>query len=275
MQASCLLCFWTGISGVAIAVAVVLYVGRMFFVTGFFHRYFSHRSFKTSRMGQFIFALLCCTLGQNGVLWWSAHHRRHHRYSDQPEDVHSPHQHSWFDSYLGWILREKTSRYQPEYVQDFTRYPELVWLEDVYLLPGMAGIIVIFLMGQHFKVIAPELHTNGWQLLWSIGISSTAIYHATYSINLWAHLWGSRRFETDDRSYNNALLAFFTLGEGWHNNHHWCPSAARQGLAWWELDLTFYGLKVLEAFGIIWDLRDYRRDWRSHTIDSQESLVSH
>lgn len=258
LHAGCLAIFWVGASKFAIATAIVLYVTRMFFITGLYHRYFSHRSFKTSRVAQFIFAVLGCTAGQRGPIWWSSHHRHHHRYSDKSDDIHSPHQDTLLESHALWFLREGNATFKPKYVKDWLRYPELVWLEKQELLPFFALGILLFGLGQVLDYTAPQLHTDGWQLLtWGFAISTIAVYHATYTINTFAHLWGTRRFETRDQSRNNAFLALLTLGEGWHNNHHWFSTSASQGLKWWEIDITFYVLKVLEFFGVIWDVRTY------------------
>ncbi|MGB0563246.1 MAG: acyl-CoA desaturase [Spirulinaceae cyanobacterium] len=258
LHGSCLAAFWVGVSKTAIAVAVVLYVARMFFITGLYHRYFSHRAFKTSRVAQFIFALLGCTAGQRGPIWWSSHHRHHHRYSDQANDIHSPHQDTLLESHMSWFLRAENARLKPQYVKDWLRYPELVWLEKWELLPFVGLAVMLFVLGKGLAIAAPQLETNGWQLLtWGFAISTVAVYHATYTINTFAHLWGSRRFATNDHSRNNGFLALLTMGEGWHNNHHWYPSSASQGLKWWEVDFSFYILRVLAALGIIWELRSY------------------
>ncbi|MEM8639712.1 MAG: acyl-CoA desaturase [Cyanobacteria bacterium P01_G01_bin.54] len=258
LHASCLGVFWVGSSQTAIALAIGLYIARMFFITGLYHRYFSHRAFKTSRVAQFIFAVLGCTAGQRGPIWWSSHHRHHHRYSDQANDIHSPHQDSLVESHMSWFLRAENAHLKPRYVKDWLRYPELVWLEKWELLPFVGLAVLLFVLGQSLAANAPQLHTNGWQLLvWGFAISTVAVYHATYTINTFAHLWGSRRFETKDHSRNNWFLAIITMGEGWHNNHHWYPASASQGLKWWEVDITFYILKGLAALGIIWELRSY------------------
>ncbi|NEO85905.1 MAG: acyl-CoA desaturase [Spirulina sp. SIO3F2] len=258
LHISCLAVLWVGISMTAVAVAIMLYIARMFFITGLYHRYFSHRAFKTSRVTQFIFGVLGCTAGQLGPVWWSSHHRHHHRYSDQPEDIHSPHHDTLLESHAAWFLRAENAEVQWRYVKDWSRYPELVWLEEQRLMPFFALAGLLFALGQYLNWAYPQTHTDGWQLLvWGFAISTVAVYHATYTINTFAHLWGTRRFETDDHSRNNWFLAILTMGEGWHNNHHWYPSSASQGLKWWELDITFYILKGLESLGIIWDLRTY------------------
>ena len=258
LHASCLFVLWTGASAVAIYVGLALYLARMFLITGFYHRYFSHRTFKTSRLAQFIFGLLGCTAGQRGPVWWASHHCHHHRYSDKYEDTHSPHHERFWISHFGWFMRAENTEIRRSYVKDWLRYPELIWLEENTFPIFISFGISLFALGELLGRFLPQTGTNGAQMcVWGFVISTVAVYHATYAINDLAHLWGTRRFETDDLSRNNALLALLTLGEGWHNNHHWYPASARQGLRWWEIDITYYVLKLMSALGIIWDLRTY------------------
>jgi stearoyl-CoA desaturase (delta-9 desaturase) len=220
-----------------------LLVVRMFFVTAGYHRYFSHRSFKTSRVFQFVIAFMAMTSSQKGVLWWAAHHRHHHRHSDQELDLHSPTLFGFFWSHVGWIISDKYNDTRTEYIADFAKYPELRWLNKYHLVPPVALAVVLWLIG-------------GWPLfVWGFCLSTVLLWHDTFTINSLSHLFGSRRYETSDTSKNNWLLALLTLGEGWHNNHHHFMASARQGFFWWEIDITYYTLKVLSWFGIVWDLR--------------------
>jgi stearoyl-CoA desaturase (delta-9 desaturase) len=256
VHAICLLAFVVGFSWIAFFVGVALYVLRMFAITGFYHRYFSHRTFKTSRAGQFIFGLLGASAAQRGPIWWAAHHRHHHHHSDRPEDVHSPSQHGFWWSHMGWFLSKKFFQADLSRVKDLLKYPELRFLDrfDV-IVPTVLGVAVFFL-GVLLKHVAPGLGTSGWQMLiWGFFISTVALYHGTYTINSLSHVFGRQRYRTGDTSRNNLLLAIITLGEGWHNNHHHYPATARQGFYWWEIDVTFYLLKVLSFFGLIWDVR--------------------
>ena len=255
MHAVCLFVFVVGFSWIAFTVGVALYVVRMFAITGFYHRYFSHRTFKTSRAGQFVFGLLGASAAQRGPIWWAAHHRHHHRYSDQPEDVHSPLQHGFWWSHMGWFLSKKYFAADLSRVKDLLKYPELRFLDrfDI-VVPTVLGVSV-FLLGILLQHIAPGLGTSGWQMLiWGFFVSTLALYHGTYTINSLSHVFGRQRYRTGDTSRNNLLLAIITLGEGWHNNHHHYPATVRQGFYWWEIDVTFYLLKVLSYFGLIWDL---------------------
>jgi stearoyl-CoA desaturase (Delta-9 desaturase) len=248
--------YWVGWSPFAVAFAAGLYAIRMFAITGFYHRYFAHKTFQTSRVGQFLFALIGATAVQRGPLWWAAHHRSHHVHADQPQDIHSPHQHGFLWSHLGWFLSHANFKTQLERVRELTRFRELCWLDRFDSLVPLALALAIYLLGVALEHYAPQLHTNGWQLLvWGFVVSTVALYHATFCVNSLAHVWGSRRYATHDHSRNNWLIALLTLGEGWHNNHHHFPGSVKQGFYWWEIDLTYYGLKGLAALGLIWNLK--------------------
>ena len=256
LHLGCLLAFATGVSPVAAWTAVALYVVRMFAVTGIYHRYFSHRTYRTSRGGQFFLALWGATCVQRGPLWWAYHHRHHHQHSDDAEDVHSPHVHGFWWSHIGWITSRRNFPTDYERVKDLAKYPELVFLNRFDALVPLAFAAIIWATGWLLEIHAPSLHTTRWQMLvWGFFISTTALFHGTASINSMAHLLGRRRFNTADDSRNSLWLAIITLGEGWHNNHHRYPTATRNGFYWWEFDPTYYGLRLLAYTGLIWDLR--------------------
>ncbi len=253
---ACLAAFFVGVSPVALLVALIAYLVRMFAITGFYHRYFSHRAFKTSRTGQFIFGLLGASAVQRGPVWWAAHHRYHHANSDRASDLHSPSQHGFVRAHMGWFLSMKGFAPDLGLARDLLKFPELRWI-DRYdaLIPVLLGL-GMFLLGVLLAHTAPALHTSGSQMLvWGFFISTVACWHATYTINSLSHLFGSQRYRTGDTSRNNWLLAILTLGEGWHNNHHHYPRAARQGFYWWEYDPTYYLLKLMAWLGLIWDLQ--------------------
>jgi stearoyl-CoA desaturase (Delta-9 desaturase) len=257
----CLGVIWVGWSPIAVAVAVALYFVRMFAITGFYHRYFSHRAFKTSRVAQFAFAFLGASAVQRGPIWWAAHHRHHHAHSDQPLDVHSPRQSGFIWSHTGWFLSKRHFAPDLSRVRDLLRYPELKLLDRFDILVPVALAASLWLTGAALERWAPQLDTSAWQLLvWGFFISTVVCYHATYTINSLCHRFGKRRFATNDDSRNNVWLALLTFGEGWHNNHHHYPVSARQGFYWWEIDLTFYGLKLLQTLGVIWDLKPVPRE---------------
>ncbi|HSN71595.1 MAG TPA: acyl-CoA desaturase [Steroidobacteraceae bacterium] len=266
MHAACLAVIWVGVSPIAVATAVVLYVLRMFAITGFYHRYFSHRAFKTSRVGQFVFALLGASAVQRGPICWAAHHRHHHAHSDLPGDVHSPVQQGFLWSHMGWFLSRRHFVPDLSRVRDLLRFPELRLLDRFDILVPVALAVGLFGLGVLLERVAPDLGTTGWQMLvWGFFISTVACYHATYTINSLSHRFGRQRYATGDQSRNNFWLALITLGEGWHNNHHHYPAAARQGFYWWEIDITYYLLKCLALLGVIWDLKPVPTAVRSAT----------
>lgn len=248
--------FWVGVSPIAVVVCLALFWVRMFAITGFYHRYLSHRSYKTSRWFQFLFALLGNMSVQKGPLWWAAHHRHHHQYSDQDQDVHSPVKRGFLYSHVGWIFARANSRTRLRLVPDLAKYPELRALDrfDV-LMPILLGT-ACFGLGVLLQTYFPALGTSGLQMLfWGFFLSTVLLANATFTINSLSHIFGKRRFETSDDSRNNWFLALLTLGEGWHNNHHRYPTATRQGFYWWEIDITYYGLYLLSKLGLIWDLK--------------------
>jgi stearoyl-CoA desaturase (Delta-9 desaturase) len=256
MHAACLGVIWVGWSGTAVAVATALYVIRMFAITGFYHRYFSHRTFKTSRWGQFLFALLGVCAVQRGPLWWAAHHRHHHRYSDREKDIHSPAHYGFLWSHMGWFSSRAHFTTNLNAVADLAKFPELRLLDRSDVLIAILFAISLYLLGVAAAIFFPGLDTSGPQLLiWGFFISTVVLYHGTYSINSLAHKIGRKRYETQDDSGNSFLLALVTFGEGWHNNHHHYPASVRQGFYWWEIDFTYYTLVLLSWTGIIWDLR--------------------
>ena len=256
LHTGCLAAFWVGVSPVAIWTAVALYFIRMFFVTGIHHRYFSHKTYSTSRFGQFILALCAGTTVQRGSLWWAYHHRHHHLHSDEADDAHSPHVHGFWWSQIGWITSRRNFPTDYTKIKDLAKFPELVWLNRFDLVVPVAFALSLFGAGWLLELYAPSLGTTGGQLLvWGFFISTTVLFHGTGCINSMAHLMGKRRFKTDDDSRNSAILAFITLGEGWHNNHHRFQSCTRNGFYWWEIDPTYYGLKLLSYTGFIWGLK--------------------
>ncbi|MFZ9855152.1 MAG: acyl-CoA desaturase [Limisphaerales bacterium] len=256
LQLGCLGVIWTGWSGIAVGSAVFLYFVRMFAVTGFYHRYFSHRTFSTSRAWQFVLALWGATCVQKGALWWAYTHRHHHQHSDEEDDKHSPRQHGFLWSHIGWIVSARNFPTDYSRVKDLAKYPELVFLNRFDTLVPILFAVSLFLLGSVLRRVAPGLGTDGPQMLvWGFFISTTALFHGTSCINSMAHIWGGRRYETGDDSRNSFLLSLITLGEGWHNNHHKHMGCTRQGFYWWEIDITYYLLKVMSWTGLIWDLR--------------------
>jgi stearoyl-CoA desaturase (delta-9 desaturase) len=240
---ACFAAFWSGITWQAVAICIALYWLRIFAIGAGYHRLFSHRAFSTSRVFQFILAFLAQSTAQKSVIWWASKHRHHHLYSDTETDVHSPRHKGFVYSHLGWIFARKHDKADFDKVADLMRYPELMWLHKFELLPPL-------LLGAFCFLIA------GWPgLVVGFFWSTVLVYHATFCINSLAHVSGTTRYVTGDDSRNNWLLAVFTMGEGWHNNHHAFQASVRQGFKWWEYDPTYYLLVGLSWIGLVWDLR--------------------
>ncbi len=247
---------FTGFSWAALVAALIAFYVRMFAITGFYHRYFSHRAYRTSRFWQFVFALVGNSAAQRGPLWWAAQHRHHHAHSDHEEDFHSAKLYGFYWSHIGWLTCEESQPTALKAVPDLARYPELRFLDrHEFLVPAIFALAV-FGVGEALRALAPGLGTNGWQMLfWAFFVSTVVLFHCTCTINSLSHMFGRRRFHTTDMSRNNWALALLTLGEGWHNNHHHYPSSARQGFYWWEIDISYYILKLMSLVGIVRDLR--------------------
>ena len=242
LHLACFAAFWTGVTPRAVVLGVVLYLVRIFAIGAGYHRYFSHRAFRTGRVFQFVLAFLAQTSAQRGILWWASKHRRHHKYSDTELDVHSPVQRGFLYAHVGWIFVPRNNDTDYAMVRDLTRYKELVWLDRQPYLPAI-------LLGVAAWLIA------GWPgLVVGFCWSTVVLWHATFTINSLAHVVGRRRYVTGDESRNNWLLALLTMGEGWHNNHHAYQVSVRQGFRWWEFDPTYYALRALSWVGIVWDL---------------------
>ena len=256
MHLACFLAIWTGVSVVAVAVCAALYIVRMFAITAGFHRLFAHRTYSTGPLFRFLMAFTGTAAYQKGPLWWSAHHRRHHLMADTEEDLHSPLSHTLWRSHVGWFLSRESQITDWKLITNLSKYPDLRFLDRYYSLPPAVLAVAMFLLGAVLQRYAPELGTSGWQMLvWGFFISTVVLYHGTFTVNSLAHIFGKRRFETDDNSRNNWFVALITLGEGWHNNHHHYQSSERQGFYWWEIDISHYTLRALSWFGVVWDLR--------------------
>ncbi|MCZ6463491.1 MAG: acyl-CoA desaturase [Proteobacteria bacterium] len=242
IHAACLLTLVTGVSALDLGLCVGLFWLRMFGITGGYHRYFAHRAFQTSRAFQFVLAVLGTMAVQKGPLWWASTHRVHHRNSDQPGDVHSPRDGFWH-SHSAWIFDGRWDDTDLDGIRDFAKFPELVWLNQWHVVGPLLLAVLCFAIGGF----------SG--LIWGFAVSTTLLWHSTYTINSLAHRWGSKRYETGDDSRNNLFLALLTFGEGWHNNHHHYMASARNGFFWWEIDITYYLLRGLEKLGLVWELR--------------------
>jgi len=240
---ACFAAIWTGVTWQALALGAVLYWLRIFAIGAGYHRYFSHRAYTTSRAFQFVLAVMAQSTAQKSVLWWAAKHRHHHLHSDTEDDIHSPRHKGFIYSHLGWIFSRTHNSFNGVKVEDLMRYPELRWLHRHERLPALVLATICYLIA-------------GWPgLVVGFFWSTVLVYHATFCINSLAHVRGRKRYLTGDDSRNNWLLALFTMGEGWHNNHHAYQSSVRQGFRWWEVDFTFYALRALSWIGVVWNLK--------------------
>jgi len=256
MHVACILVIWTGISRIAVITCLLSYLVRMFGITAGYHRYFSHRTFQTSRFFQFVLACLGASAAQQGPLWWAAHHRNHHKHPDTISDVHSPVVQGFWWSHFGWLLCPKNRATDLNAVPDLAKYRELRFMDRYHLLSPATLAVSLFLFGAWLAHTAPGLGTSGFQVfVWGFIVSTVLLYHGTFAVNSIAHLFGSRPFITKDNSRNNVLVALITLGEGWHNNHHYYPSSERHGFQWWEIDIAHAILRILSWTTIVWGLR--------------------
>ncbi|MGH7435192.1 MAG: acyl-CoA desaturase [Polyangiaceae bacterium] len=245
MHLSLLLVFVVPLSRAAVILAIAGYVLRMWAVTAGYHRYFSHRAFKTGRAFQLVLAVLGATTMQNGPIWWASVHRTHHKHSDGPGDLHSPRERGFWYAHVGWVFDCDVPRpYDPSNVRDLLQYPELCWIDRHDWVPLFAYAITCFALGG-----LPGL-------VWGFVVCTLAVFHATMLVNSFAHTWGSRRYPTGDTSRNSVIVALLTLGEGWHNNHHHYMSSARQGFLWWEVDFSYYAIRLLALVGLVSDVRE-------------------
>jgi stearoyl-CoA desaturase (Delta-9 desaturase) len=249
MHLACFAVFWTGINGDAVALCAFMFFVRKFGITGGFHRYFSHRSYKTSRFFQFCLAFIGGAAAQKGALWWAAHHRHHHKHSDTEQDIHSAKLEGFYWSHAGWVLSQEYDDYDPQAVRDLSKYPELVWLDKYIFIPPIVAGAFCFFLGYFW------FGSGMMGLVVGFFMSTVILYHTTFAINSLCHMFGTRRYATGEESRNSLWLALLTMGEGWHNNHHHYPLSARQGFFWWEIDLTYYVLLGLEKLGIVWSLQ--------------------
>jgi stearoyl-CoA desaturase (Delta-9 desaturase) len=256
VHGACLLVWRVGFSPAAVAACLALYAVRMFGVTAGYHRYFAHRAYQTGRLFQFLIGFLATTSYQRGPLWWAAHHRYHHIHSDTEADIHSPVQDGFWWSHFGWLLYRRNGSTDLKMIPNLVKYPELHLLNAAYPLPPLMLAASVFLFGEWLGRAAPELGTSGPQMLvWGFFMSTVLLYHATFMLTSLTHIVGQRAFDTGDNSRNSFLIALVTFGEGWHNNHHYCPSSERQGFYWWEVDISHYVLRLLSWAHVVWALQ--------------------
>jgi stearoyl-CoA desaturase (Delta-9 desaturase) len=211
-----------------------------------FHRYYAHRAFKMGRVTRFIWTFIGTAAMQKGPLWWAGHHVNHHKFADRDGDPHSPMVSGVYYAHLGWFLNDtKYDRVEATnpVIRDFSTVPEIAFLDRFFGVPPLMMAVALYLAGGMPWVV------------WGFCLPTMTLAHATFAINSINHMFGSRRFETVDESRNNPLTAFFAAGEGWHNNHHRFQRAARNGFYWWEFDITWYVIRVMQAVGLAWDVQ--------------------
>ncbi len=253
---ACLLALYTGVSTAAAVTALLAYTVRALGVTAGYHRYFAHRSFRTGRVFQFVLAFFGGLAIQGGVLWWVSHHREHHKYTETEKDIHSPRIYGLWRAHIGWMLHEECLRTSQANVKDLARFAELKWLQRNYGLLIAGQAVALYMFGAGLNYFFPQLGTNGLQMLvWAFFISTVLLWHSTFMVNSVCHRWGTRPYDAGDDSTNNLLIGILAMGEGWHNNHHKFAYSARHGLRWYQIDMTWYLLRILSALGVVSDLK--------------------
>jgi stearoyl-CoA desaturase (delta-9 desaturase) len=250
LHLACLLVFVTGVTWRGLAIFGVAYVIKMLGVGIGYHRYFSHRTFKTSRVMQFMLGFWATLSFQKGPMWWAQTHRDHHRHADTPSDLHSPSLQGFFYSHVIWFLLRENDVIVPAKISDFYRFPEIRVVNDwKFYFPIN---LTIWALLYHF-----------WGLegfVWGGPVSTTFVLHLAHSIQSFSHAFGGyRRCPSEDLSRNHVWIGLLSLGE-WHNNHHFLMSSARQGFAWWEVDVQWLVLRGMAALGLVWDLRQPSRE---------------
>jgi stearoyl-CoA desaturase (delta-9 desaturase) len=256
IYAGCLGVFATGVTRRGLWILAVTYAVRFLGTSIGYHRYFSHRSFQTTRAMQFVLGLWA-TLGfQRGVLWWAQTHRDHHRHTDTGKDLHSPAHRGFWHAYCGWFFEYTNLKTNLAHVRDFASYPELRWLDRD---PAIASIAVSY-AGLLYWLF-------GWEgVVFGVCWSTVLCWQMVHWIQSMSHTWGGyRRFASLDSSRNHWLLGVVTFGE-YHNNHHAFPWSARQSFAWWEPDLGYWIVKLWEAMGLVWDVKCAEPGTREHRV---------
>lgn len=253
---SVVLVFISGYSFTALITFLILYLARLFVITGFYHRYYSHQSYQTSRWLQFILTLIGTSAGQQGPLSWATSHITHHQHADTRGDPHSPVLTSGLYAHIGWLMQKDALPTNDKLVKPFLKFPEIVFLDRYHYLGTTGLIISLALLGTFLSTHHPELGTSALQLVsWGFILSTLLILHGACLVNSVAHLYGYRRFRTTDNSHNVWWLFPLTLGDNWHNNHHHTPRSASFSYAWWEVDIIYLCILLLEKSGLVWNVK--------------------
>ena len=247
--------FFTPFAWPCLVVLMLSYSARMFAITAFYHRYFSHRTFNTNRVVQFLGAFIACASGQRGPLWWAAHHRLHHRHSDTEHDSHSPHHKNFLWSHTLWFMTDYALPTFLKEIPDWVKYKELRFINRYDWIAVLLLALGCYFLGE-WAAFEAWTGMNGLSMLaWGFFLPTVLLYHATFSVNSLTHMFGKKKYDTGDESRNNWFVSIITFGEGWHNNHHFFPGSARQGFSPWEFDPTYYTLRIMALFGLVRDLR--------------------
>ena len=239
---------WKNVAAFAIMYFLAINVG----IGMAYHRLLTHRGYKTPKWVEY-FVTTCGTMAlEGGPIFWVATHRVHHQNSDHEGDPHTPQDGTWW-SHAGWILSGRALHSETallgRYAPDLTRDKVHVWLSKWHWLPLTTAGVLQLIIGAALSPAHP-IHGAIGMVLWGTFLRVTLGLHATWLVNSATHLWGKRRFDTKDESRNNWWVALLTGGEGWHNNHHAHPVSARHGLAWYEFDINYYGIWLLEQVGL-------------------------
>jgi stearoyl-CoA desaturase (delta-9 desaturase) len=244
-----------------VVVFAIMYMATGLGITVGFHRYFTHRSFKTSKPVRAVLAVLGSAAIEGPVISWVADHRKHHTFADQEGDPHSPHvDHGvgWrgafkglLHAHVGWLFIHTQRGLRRRYARDLVDDPVVSFVDRKFFVWAVGGLLLAFALGW---AIGGSLYAGLTGLLWGGAVRMLVVHHVTFSINSLCHFFGRRRFETDDESRNLLWLAPFSFGESWHNNHHAFPTSAEHGLRKWELDPSALLIRALEKVGLVWDV---------------------
>jgi stearoyl-CoA desaturase (delta-9 desaturase) len=260
LAAAVFLLWGWGFHWVHLGLLLGMYIPTALGITVGYHRLFTHRSFETNRVVQFILGVLGSMAVEGPLLDWVALHRRHHEHSDSPDDPHSPHHEGrgllgllrgFWHAHVGWIFRPEPPQLA-HYVKDLRRSALLRELSALFPLWVAAGLLIPAVLG--------GVLTGSWfgallGLIWGGLVRIFFVHHITWSVNSVCHLWGKRPYESGDESRNNFLFGVLALGEGWHNNHHAFPTSARHGLRWWQIDVSYWFIRALALVGLAWKVR--------------------
>lgn len=250
----------SGIGAVEVGLLVSMYFLSLIGITVGFHRHFSHRAFQTNAAIRVMLAILGSMAAQGPIIHWVSSHRRHHQYSDQPGDTHSPHLcegekliwlRGFWHAHVGWMFNSEMTN-SALFAKDLLRDSAIAKVNQLYLTWVFLGLAIPSVLGG----VLTGMWMGAFQgVLWGGLVRIFLVHHATWSINSITHLYGSRPFDTREQSTNNIWLVIPTGGEAWHNNHHAFPTSAKFGLLWWQIDLGYWVIRALELTGLVWNVK--------------------